>query len=124
MSIRDPHADPSELYMSAAWVFLLLNAVRPWGVTACDLLDELGLDESSVEAPDARLSPAQLAALVRRARQLTEEPGLGIWLGIATHPNTFGYVSFASQSAGTLGQAIELTIRYSTIFCSMLSFRL
>ena len=124
MSIRNPDADPSELYMSAAWVFLLLNAVRPWGVTACDLLDELGLDESLVEEPDARLSPAQVIALVRRARQLTKEPGLGIWLGIATHANTFGYVSFASQSAATLGHSIDLTIRYSAIFSTMLGFRL
>src|SRR4029077_16879630 len=93
-------------------------------ITANAFLGELGLDESGLEAPGARLSAPQVAALVRRARTLTKEPGIGILIGLVTHTNTFGYLSFASQSAATLGEAIDLTIRYSPVVTTLCGFHL
>src|SRR5215471_4537527 len=100
MSVR--LGDPSEFSIPASTVLLLHDTVRPWGVKMADLLGPVGLDERSVEAPDERISMAQSAALVRRARELTNEQGLGILIGLLTHANSFGDVSFASQSTGTL----------------------
>jgi AraC-like DNA-binding protein len=46
-------------------------------------------------------------------------------MGLVTHTNTYGYVSFAAQSAATLGQAIELTIRYCRpVVTTLYGFRL
>jgi AraC-like DNA-binding protein len=124
MSTRNASAAPNELYISAAYAFLVLDVVRRWGVTAQDLLSGIGLDERTIESPDARLSVDQVAALIGRARALTNEPGLGILIGLVTHTNTFGFLSFASQSAATLGESIELTIRYSPVITTLCSFRL
>jgi AraC-like DNA-binding protein len=110
--------------MAASYAFLVLDVVRRWGITPNALLGELGLDESGLEAPGARLSAPQVAALVRRARTLTKEPGIGILIGLVTHTNTFGYLSFASQSASTLGEAIDLTIRYSPVVTTLCGFHL
>jgi AraC-like DNA-binding protein len=110
--------------MSASYVFLLLEVVRRWNVSVDDLLQDLDLNERDIEALDARLSAAEMATVMRRARKLTNEPGLGILLGLVTHPNTYGFLGFASQSAATLGESIELTIKYSPVITTLCSFRL
>jgi AraC-like DNA-binding protein len=110
--------------MSASYVFLMLEVVRRWNVRIEDLLHGLGRNERDVETPDARLSPQEVATLIRRGRALTNEPGLGILIGLITHANSFGFLSFASQSAATLGQSIELTIRYSPVVTTLCGFRL
>jgi AraC-like DNA-binding protein len=124
MSMRRPDPDPSALFMSASYAFLVLDVVRRWGITPHELLGKLGLDESTIEAPGARLTASETAALVRRAMMLTEEPGLGILIGLVTHTNSYGYLSFASQSAATLGEAIDLVIRFSPIVTTLCGFRL
>jgi AraC-like DNA-binding protein len=124
MSSREPHSDPNERFMLASYALLVLDVVRRWGITPKVLLGELDLDEAAIEAPGARLSGTQIAALLRRAGMLTKEPGIGIHIGLVTHTNTFGYLSFAAQSAATLGDAIDLTIRYSPVVTTFYGFRL
>jgi AraC-like DNA-binding protein len=124
MSVRTTLRDPSEFSIPASTIFLLHDAVRPWGVKLQDLLGTSGLDERTVEAPETRISMAQSAALVRRDRELTNEQGLGILIGLLTHPNSFADLSFASQSAGTLGQSIDVTVRYAPILTTAFSLRL
>jgi len=124
MAIRTPHADPTEAFVAASTVFLIHTALRPWGVELRELLDVIGCDERALEEPGARISVAQSAALIRHARALTNEPGLGILMGLLTHANTYGYLSLASQSAATLGETIDLTIRYAPTLTSAVGFRL
>src|SRR5580765_4140532 len=99
MSIRSPHTDPSEFFIATSTAFLLHTALRPWGVTLQELFDVLDVDERDLEQPGVRLSVKDAAALIRRARELTNEPGVGILMGLLTHPNTYGFLSLASQSA-------------------------
>ena len=124
MSIRTPHADPAECYVAASTVFLAHAALRPWSVTLPELLEVIEYDERTLEEPGLLLPIEQSAALSRRARELTKEPGIGIFMGLVTHPNTYGYLSLASQSAATLGQTIDLTIRYAAAVTNAFSFRL
>ncbi len=124
MSVRTVLGDPIEFSMPASTILLLHDAVRPWGVKLHHLLSVIGLDERTVEAPEKRISMAQSAALVRRARGLTNEPGLGILIGLLIHPNSFGDLSFASQSAETLGQSIDVTVRYAPILTTAFGLRL
>jgi AraC-like DNA-binding protein len=124
MSIRTLQADPTECFVPASTVFLLHAALRPWSVTLEELLDAIGGDERALEEPGLRLRIEQSAALVRRARELTSEPGLGMFMGLLTHPNTYGYLSLASQSAATLGQTIDLTIRYTPAVTTAFGFHL
>jgi AraC-like DNA-binding protein len=124
MSLRTPHADPTEPFVPASTVLLLHKALRPWDVGLRDLLDGIALDEGALDAPGSLLSVRQSVAVVRRARELTNEPGLGIFIGLLTHPNTYGYLSLASQSAATLGETIDLTIRFAPALTTAFSFRL
>lgn len=124
MSIRSPHTDPTEFYLATSTAFLLHTALRPWGVTLRELLDVIEVDERELEQPGTRLSVKDGAALIRRARELTNEPGVGILMGVLTHPNTYGFLSLASQSAATLGETIDFTIRYAPALTSAFTFRL
>ena len=124
MSIRSPQTDPTESFVVASTAFLLHTALRPWGVTLQELLDVIEMKERDLDEPGLRLSVKDSAALIRRARELTNEPGLGILMGLLTHPNTYGFLSLASQSAATLGQTIDFTIRYAPALTSAFSFRL
>jgi AraC-like DNA-binding protein len=124
MSIRSPQSDPTEYFIPASTVFLLHAALRPWGVALQELLDVIECDERALEEPGLRLRIEQNIALIRRARELTSEPGLGMLMGLLTHPNTYGFLSLASQSAATLGQTIDLTIRYAPALTNALGFRL
>jgi hypothetical protein len=124
MSIRTPHADPTERFVPASTVFLLHAAIRPWGVALQELLDVIGGDAQALEEPGLRLRVEQSAALIRRARELTNEAGIGIYMGLLTHPNTFGFLSLASQSAATLGQTIDLTVRYAPALTNGFGFHL
>src|SRR5678809_200756 len=124
MSVRTTLGDPTEFTIPTSTILLLHDAVRPWGVKLQDLLGVVGLDEEAVEAPEKRITMAQSAALVRRARDLTNEPGLGILIGLLVHQNSFGDLSFASQSAGTLGQSIDVTVRFAPILTTAFCIRL
>ena len=116
--------EPTESFVAATTAFLLHKALQPWGVTLHELLDVIEVDERALEQPGAQLSVKDTAALVRRARELSNEPGLGIFMGLLTHPNTYGFLSLASQSAATLGQTIDFTIRYAPALTNAFSFRL
>jgi AraC-like DNA-binding protein len=125
MSIRSPQEDPTEFFVAASTAFLLHQALRPWGVKLQEeLFDAIEVDERDLESPGARLSVKDCTALIRRARELTDEPGLGIPMGLLTHSNTYGFLSLASQSAATLGQTLDFTIRYTPALTNVFSFRL
>ena len=95
--------DVSTAFLPASYAVLLLDSVRSWGIAANDLLVPFGIDENEVSAPNAQLSLDTVRSMVRRARELTQEPGLGILIDLNTRPNSSGYLSFAAMSASSLG---------------------
>src|SRR5690349_6258175 len=99
MAERSQTAD--EIFLPAAYSLLLLDTVRSWGVTEHELLAPFGLREKDVSAPHARLSLGTVQEMVRKARDMTHEPGLGILIGLNTRANTYGYLSFAAMSASS-----------------------
>jgi AraC-like DNA-binding protein len=116
--------DAEAFFLPAAYALLLLDTVRSWGITEDDLLVPFGLGEKDVSAPNARLPLGTIQDMVRRARDLTREPGLGILIGLNTRANTYGFLSFAAMSASSLGEAVELSIRYSSLLTTAFRFRL
>jgi len=125
MTIRSaPSSDPAEHSLPGAYALHVLALARRWGVTAAQLLSEFGLDERGLEAPDSRVPIPLVSSIVQRARQLTNEPGLGILMGLETRVNTYGYLSFASMCAASLGECIELAIRFSPAITTAYCLRL
>lgn len=72
-----------------------------------------GRDEAELTDPAARLSIAELEALVARAIELTGEPGLGFHLGLQMRVSAHGYLGFAAMAAPDLRAAAALAARFA-----------
>jgi AraC-like DNA-binding protein len=93
----------------------LLELLDRWGIAPQALLEGSGLTEAFLQDPSARLSIEQLGALMERTRQLTDEPGIGIHLALQKRATLYGNVGLASMHAATLGEALELAIRFAPV---------
>jgi AraC-like DNA-binding protein len=65
-----------------------------------------------------------MANVIRRARMLTDEPGLGMLVRLRTRTNTYGYLSFATMSAATLGQCLDMMVRFGHAVSNAFTLRL
>lgn len=102
----------------------LVTLLQRWEIGADVLLEGTGLSAQDLEAPDARLASDTMRDLYLRARKLTGEPGIGVYLGLQKRLTMYGFLGFATMSAATLGESIELTARYAPTLSTALSFEL
>jgi AraC-like DNA-binding protein len=109
---------------SVSHVHHLVEVVKRWDVRGEDLLDGAALEKDVLTDPHARVSIPVLTALLERARSLTGEPALGLYIGLQTRPTLFGKVGFAVMSASTIREAIETSIRYGSVVTTAISVRL
>ena len=124
-SSRTLSQPPAEAHTVAAALFHpLVAVVQHWGVTAEDLLGPFGLGESDVSEPHARLPYSLHLAVIDRARALTGEPAIGVFWGLQIRASVFGYLGFATTSAGTLREAIELAVQFAPLASTVESMRL
>ncbi len=119
---QPPAADPHTV--AAGLFFPLVELVKPWGITSEDLFSPFGLREQDVSEPHARLPHSLHLAVLARARALTAEPALGIFWGLQIRLSVFGFLGFATTSAATLREAIELAIQYAPLASTAESMRL
>jgi AraC-like DNA-binding protein len=117
-SASDPHT------VAAGLFFPLVELVKPWGVTSEDLFSPFGIREQDVSEPHARLPHSLHLAVLARARALTAEPALGVFWGLQIRLSVFGYLGFATTSAATLREAIELAVQYAPLASTSESMRL
>jgi AraC-like DNA-binding protein len=101
--------------VAAGLFYPLIDVVKHWGITAEQLLGPFGLRESDISEPHARLPYSLHLAILDRARTLTEEPALGIFWGLQIRASVFGYLGFATTSAATLRDAIELAVEFAPL---------
>lgn len=94
-----------------------------WDVAQVDLFAELGLDADALADPDARVSVRDFERLVTRARALTGEPALGLFLGLHMRVSAHGYLGFAAMTAPTARAAIELACRFAPTRTRALALR-
>ncbi len=113
---------PEHTY-SVSHVHHLVEVVKRWDVREQDLLEGSGLDRETLADPHARLAVPALAALVERARHLTAEPALGLYIGLQTRPTLFGRLGFAVMSASTIREAIETSIRFGSLVTTAITTR-
>jgi AraC-like DNA-binding protein len=96
-----------------AQVLQLLELLQHWRIDASELLKDTGLSLSGLEEPNARISLVLYNQLIARARSLTGEPALGIFMGLQRRVSMYGFLGFAAMSASTLGEVMELAVRFS-----------
>jgi AraC-like DNA-binding protein len=114
----------AEHTVAAGLFYPLVETVKHWGVTAEQLLGPFGLRMSDVAEPHARLPHSLHLAIIDRARALTEEPALGIFWGLQIRASVFGYLGFATTSAATLRDAIELAVQFAPLASTAEGMRL
>ncbi len=108
----------------AGYADQLVQLVRRWNVTADEMLSPVGLSETAVQDPHGRLPVEMFGTLLERARSLTGEPGLGFYLGLQKRVSMYGYLGFAAMSAGSLGEALEIFVRFTPTLTTSISLRL
>lgn len=115
---RDKHSIP------AVHVLQLLDVVARWGVTADELFEGLPLDVKRLEEPLQRVPIPVLDKLAQRARALTNEPALGVHLGMQMRASAHGYLGFAAMTASTIREALEIAMRFAPTRTSAIALRL
>ncbi len=117
-------ADQRDHFLAGSYALHMLELTERWGVTSKELFDGLGLQPLELEAPDSKVPISVMIEVIRRARSLTGEDGLGILFGLHTRANTYGYLTFAAMCAATLGETIDLATRFSPMITSVYRLRL
>ncbi|HEX3771512.1 MAG TPA: AraC family transcriptional regulator [Polyangiaceae bacterium] len=112
------HTNPAGLVQQ------LVELVARWGIAPEELLDGTGIDEGDLLEPLTRIPLPSYLAVVERARALTGEPGIGFCWGLQMRVSAFGYLGFATLSAGTLREALELVIQFGPLVSTATSLRL
>jgi AraC-like DNA-binding protein len=110
--------------MPGAHALQLVRLVVRWQVSPSELLEGFDVSEAGLAQPGATLPLRTAVALFDRARTLTQEPGLGFYLGLSKRPSGYGYAGFACMSAESFGQAVDLAIRFAPVLTTAISLRL
>lgn len=93
----------------------LLHAVEKATGSRGALLQAVGLSEEDVQDSERLLPFDSLVKAWQSAISLCNDPLLPIRLGERSHPVDFGILGTLAQSAGTLGEALELGVRYERL---------
>jgi AraC-like DNA-binding protein len=107
-----------------AHVAHLVEVVKRWSVSRDDLLAGSGITAEMLEDPRGLVPVPQLMGVLERARALTGEPAIGLFIGLHTRATLYGSLGFAVISASTVREAIDVTIRFGPIVTTALSVRL
>jgi AraC-like DNA-binding protein len=114
---------PTQHYFRVAHVIHLMDVVKRWDVGPAELLAGSGVTSATLEDPRATLPVPTLVGLVERARRLTREPALGLYIGLHTRATLYGSLGFAVLSASTIREAIDVSIRFGSIVTTALTVR-
>jgi AraC-like DNA-binding protein len=115
---------PADYVLAASYLHRIVRLAALFGVSEEDLLRGLEIRPEDMTDPTKMTTVATAAALAERARRLTGEPGLGVYLGRQMYSPEHGALGFATMSAATLGDALDLLVRYSSIRTNAFAFAL
>jgi AraC-like DNA-binding protein len=113
----------SPFALPAVHTLHLVQLVRRWHVSESALLFGTGVTREQLDDPQASLSVETCVAVMERARTLTGEPGLGVYLGLQMRASAHGYLGFATMTAPKLIDAIRLAIQYAPIRTTAITLR-
>ncbi|HVK98814.1 MAG TPA: AraC family transcriptional regulator [Dongiaceae bacterium] len=105
---------------------LLADLLSDRGISTDALLHGTGIAPADLKSIDGHLSTRQYIALIRNARRLDPDPALSFAYGLHLKLSTHGFLGFAAMSASTLGEALELAMKYCRTrfeFMRMLYYR-
>ncbi|MDX1755253.1 MAG: AraC family transcriptional regulator [Marinobacter sp.] len=104
-----------------SYVLLLVDVVSRWHFSMETLLEGSPIDPDRLLRSDCRIELPRFAALVKRAVELTGEPGLGYHLGLQMKVSYHGLIGQAAMVAQTMGEAVEILREFFHLQSSILS---
>lgn len=110
--------------LPGAYLRDLVDLVAARKVSPETFLAGLPVTIAELSDPTTRLSLRVCDAIVQRATQLTKDPSLAVQLGMRMRVSSHGFLGFAAMTASTVGEALELAVRFSTIRTSAIALSL
>ena len=110
VSTRKTFAPP--VYLPGSQLRSLIELVSEWGFAPEAMLTGTALTMALLERPDTTVSLSTYDELVSRARALTGEPALGIYMGMRRRLGMYGLLGFAALTAGSLREVLENADRF------------
>ena len=112
--------DTKDYSISAEYLGLMLEFLQTRGINQEQALAGLDIQPGCWRGdPRARLAASTFQRFARRAIHLTGEPWLGWELGAAMTLSSHGFLGFAAMSSATLGEAIELAVKFFRTRCTV-----
>jgi AraC-like DNA-binding protein len=100
---------------AASYVRTLLEVVDACGGSRRSVLHGLRLDETRLANPGERVSLGIVARMWERGLASTGDPGLGLEVGARARPTSFHVLGQAAMNCATLGEALQLMLRYQRL---------
>ena len=97
---------------TALYVNQLLKLAAGMGADCDQLLADADLNPNELTDDDNRIDLTYLMRLGRGAIRQTGRPDIGLQLGAHSHISSLGYVGLAAMTAKTLGDALNILVRY------------
>jgi AraC-like DNA-binding protein/lambda repressor-like predicted transcriptional regulator len=99
----------------ATWAQVIVRALEADGISSAPLLREAGIDPSTLHDANQRIAQANMSLLWRAALRVSGDECFGLRVARCGYPTDFHGLSFAMQSSFTLSEALERSIRYSSV---------
>ena len=113
---------PPMLRFPTPYLRLMGEQLQRSGVDAAAWRARHGLDTSAIDGAWIDLPPARFVAALADALHASREPALGLLLGERLAAGTHGIVGHAVLHSTTLGQALDVVIRFAALRMPILGF--
>ncbi len=89
------------------------------GLAMAPLLADAGISAAQLADPDGLLPMSAIEALLAALSQRHADPLVGLHLASDIQPATFGVLGYIMQASATLGEALEVLVRYNGLLSNI-----
>lgn len=101
--------------LPTAYPRMVMEIAAEHGVEPERVLEGTRLTQALLDTPELRVSAKEASRVTFNALELTGDLGLGLEFGLRTRPTAHGYLGYAVMSCSTLGEAMQLVLKYAHI---------
>jgi len=98
--------------VSSQWTRLIAQVADSGGVSACDLFEEIGMDYSLLDDPDARFEQDHLTQFWTELIRRTGNEQLPLNAARLASPSAHHFIGYLMMSSATLRDCLEKRVRY------------
>lgn len=108
------------LTVSVSYAKVLVDLLTTRDLSVAEILRNTGIGPAALTQVEGRVSAREFVRLVRNGLVLTGDSNLGVWFGLQLKISTHGYLGLAALSSATLGEAIQMAVKYAATRLSLL----